>query len=452
MSTKNKVIWHEGLFIKPQHFQQQQRYQDYIIETLIKTYHAHYYGLSQLTLNTELLSLGRIGLKEAAGIMPDGTLFSIPQQDNLPSPIDISQINEGSDNVVYLALPLQNNTVSEISHSHNGNHLLARYSDVLTQVRDLHTENGDISQLNIAKLNPILKLGKTELDAYVMLPICKIREISADGSLILDKNYIPTCLNARICPILAEFLAEVEGALFERGRQIAERIGSPGQQGVADVAEFMMLQLLNRAYPQFSHLSKQTVVHPEQLFKELLQFNGEIQTFTNGSRLPDKLAIYRHYDLASGFLPLIKSIRQALSVVLTPRAVPIPLQKQEHGIRVATIHDRQLLQSAEFIIAVRAQLPQEQLRRQFAQQAKVTSVNQIRDLVSVQMPGVGFIPLSTAPRQLPYHSGYTYFRLDPQGESWADIQKHGNIAFHVSGQFPELDIQLWAIRSGTQHE
>ena len=37
MSTKNKVIWHEGLFIKPQHFQQQQRYQDYIIETLIKT-------------------------------------------------------------------------------------------------------------------------------------------------------------------------------------------------------------------------------------------------------------------------------------------------------------------------------------------------------------------------------------------------------------------------------
>lgn len=452
MSIKNKVIWREGLFIKPQHFQQQQRHHDYITETLLKTYVTHYYGLSALTLNTELLNLGRIGLKEASGVMPDGTLFSMPHQDNLPAPIDILQINEGGDNIIYLALPLQSETVSEISTENSGNRFLARYSDALESIRDLHTENGDVSPLNIAKLTPILKLGKHELDAYVTLPICKIRERGADGSLVLDKDFIPTCLNARVSSILAEFLVEMEGALYERGRQIAERIGSPGQQGIADVAEFMMLQLLNRAYPQFSHNAKQPLIHPEQLFKELLQFSGEIQTFTHASRLPDNLPLYRHYDLASGFLPLIKSIRLALSVVLTPRAVPIVLQKQEHGIQVATIHDRQLLQEAEFIVAVRAQLPQEQLRRQFVQQAKVTSVNQIRDLVSVQMPGVTFIPLSTAPRQLPYHSGYTYFRLDRQGTSWADIQKHGSLAFHVSGQFPELDIQLWAIRNGTQYE
>lgn len=452
MSTKNKVIWREGLFIKPQHFQQQQRHQDYITETVLKTYITHYFGLSALAINRELLSLGRIGIKEASGVMPDGTIFSMPYQDNLPTPIDIIQINEGGDNIVYLALPLQSETVSEIATQHDGQRFLARYRDDRENIRDLHTENGDVSPVNIAKLTPILKLGKHGLDAYVTLPICKIRERSADGSLVLDKTYIPTCVDARVSAILAEFLVEIESALHERGRQIAQRIGSPGQQGIADVAEFMMLQLLNRAYPQFSHFVKQAFIHPEVFFQALLQLSGELQTFTSESRLPETLPTYHHDDLAKGFLPLIHTLRQSLNVVLTPRAEPIVLQQQEHGIRVATIHDRQLLKDAEFIVAVRAQLPQEQLRRQFVQQAKVTSVNQIRDLVSIQMPGVEFVPLSTAPRQLPYHSGYAYFRLDRQGASWADIEKQGNIAFHVSGQFPELDIQLWAIRTGGQYE
>ncbi len=63
-------------------------------------------------------------------------------------------------------------------------------------------------------------------------------------------------------------------------------------------------------------------------------------------------------------------MRQALSTVLTPRAISIQLHMQAHGIRVATINDSDLLRSADFVLAVRAQIPQEQLRRQFVQQTK----------------------------------------------------------------------------------
>ncbi|EMU8850232.1 type VI secretion system baseplate subunit TssK, partial [Proteus mirabilis] len=184
----------------------------------------------------------------------------------------------------------------------------------------------------------------------------------------------------------------------------------------------------------------------------LLELCGELQTFTNTSRLPENIAKYQHAKLTESYIPLIASIREALSVVLTPRAIPIPLQVQEHGIRVATIHDKQLLQRAEFIIAVKSQMPQEQLRRQFPQQTKVTTINNIRSLVSVQIPGVPLSPLSAAPRQLPYHSGYNYFHFDQQGNEWKGIQQDGNIAFHVSGNFPDLDIQLWAIRDGALYD
>ncbi|QLQ66298.1 MULTISPECIES: type VI secretion system baseplate subunit TssK [Providencia] len=452
MSTKNRVIWREGLFIKPQHFQQQQRHQDYVTESILKSFISHFWGFSTLSLSNDLYSLGRIGIQEASGVMPDGTIFSIPNQDLSPQPIDIKNITDSDSNVIYLAFPLANGNVGEISNEHNGSRLLSCYSESTENVRDLHTENGDLSTIHVARLNPILKQGKSGLDAYVALPICRIRERNANGSLTLDNDYIPSLLNIRASLLLNEFLTEIEGTLYERGKQIASRIGAPGQQGVADVAEFMMLQVLNRTYPLYSHYAQEPVIHPEKLFRDLLELCGELQTFTNSSRLPDTIAKYKHFDLTDSFLPLIKSIREALSVVLTPRAIPIPLQIQEHGIRVATIHDKQLLQKAEFIIAVKSQMPQEQLRRQFPQQTKVTTVNNIRSLVSVQIPGVPLSPLSTAPRQLPYHSGYNYFHFDQQGNEWKGIQQDGNIAFHVSGNFPDLDIQLWAIRDGALYD
>ncbi|ENU1227866.1 MULTISPECIES: type VI secretion system baseplate subunit TssK [Providencia] len=452
MSTKNRVIWREGLFIKPQHFQQQQRHQDYVTESILKNFISHFWGFSHLSLSNDLYSLGRIGIKEASGVMPDGTIFSFPNQDLSPQPIDIQNITDSDSNIIYLAFPLTNGNVNEISNEHNGSRLLSRYSECIENVRDLHTENGDLSTIHVAQLNPILKQGKSGLDAYVALPICRIRERNANGSITLDDDYIPSLLNIRASLLLNEFLTEIEGTLYERGKQIASRIGAPGQQGVADVAEFMMLQVLNRSYPLYSHYAQEPVIHPEKLFRDLLELCGELQTFTNSSRLPDTIAKYKHFDLTNSFLPLIKNIREALSVVLTPRAIPIPLQIQEHGIRVATIHDKQLLQKAEFIIAVKSQMPQEQLRKQFPQQTKVTTVNNIRSLVSVQIPGVPLSPLSTAPRQLPYHSGYNYFHFDQQGNEWKGIQQDGNIAFHVSGNFPDLDIQLWAIRDGALYD
>lgn len=452
MSTKNRVVWREGLFIKPQHFQQQQRHQDYVTESILKSYISHFWGFSSLTLHEDLLPLGRIGIKEASGVMSDGTIFSFPNQDFPPQPIDINKITEEDSSVIYLAFPLINGTVNEVSTEHSDSRLLSRYSDSMEDIRDLHTEGGDVSTINVAKLRPMLKQGSKEMDAYVMLPLCKIRSRGEDGSLTLDKDFIPACLNVRISSMLTEFLTEIQSALFERGKQIALRLGSPGQQGVADVAEFMMLQVLNRTYPLYSHYLHQPIIHPEQLFRDLLELCGELQTFTKGTRLPDVIAQYKHFNLSSSYVPLIRAIREALNVVLTPRAMLIPLDMQDHGIRVATIHDKNLLQVANFIIAVKSNISQEQLRQMFPQQSKITSVSNIRNIVSVQVPGLTLSPLPTAPQQIPYHLGYNYFQLEKKGEVWKEIELHSNMAIHVSGHFPDLEMELWAIRGGKDND
>ncbi|MEQ2025936.1 type VI secretion system baseplate subunit TssK [Xenorhabdus szentirmaii] len=450
MSGKNRVIWHEGLFIKPQHFQQQQKHIDYLIHSFVSALTPYAHGFSSLRINDDLLKLGRIGISEASGIMPDGTIFSTPSQDQLPKPLDIENINDLKSKDIYLALPISSDTIQEVAEAGSETKSAVRYRELPADVRDLHTKGGDSFILKLAQLAPVLMQGSEDMSAYTAIPLCRIKEKQKDGVIVLDNDFIPTCVSIFVADKLKRFMVEIDGLLTERSRTLAKRIGSPGQQGVADVAEFMMLQLLNRVQPLFNHYVKQTVLHPLHLYTELLQTCGELRTFTDASRLPGNMLAYDHNNLTDTFHNAMHSIRDALNVVLTPRATSIALRQNEGGIRVATLHDSDLLHKAEFVLAISASTPQEQLRRQFVQQTKVTSMEKIRDLVSVQLPGVPLIALSAAPRQLPYHSGYTYFRLDQKSPAWKEIQQGNSIAFHVSGDFPDLDMQLWAIRSGKE--
>lgn len=158
----------------------------------------------------------------------------------------------------------------------------------------------------------------------------------------------------------------------------------------------MMLQVFNRMQPLFTHLSHQAVLHPQDFYSHLVQTCGELRTFTDESRLAGSFIVYNHDNLTDCFQPLFLAMRQTLSTVLTPRAISVQLHPQPNGIRVGTINDSDLLRSADFVLAVRAQIPQEQLRRQFVQQTKITSLEKIRELVSLQLPGVPLVALSAA--------------------------------------------------------
>ncbi len=170
-------------------------------------------------------------------------------------------------------------------------------------------------------------------------------------------------------------------------------------------------------------------------------------TFTDESRLPKEFTPYDHDLPEACFSPLMQVLRQALSTVLEPRALSITLQQRQYGLTVAPVQDGQIIKDAEFILAVKADMPLDDLRKQFTQQCKVASVEKIRDLISLQLPGIPLSALPVAPRQLPYHAGFVYFRLDDQSQAWQMLDNASGFAFHVAGSFPGLEMQFWAIRS-----
>ncbi|MBQ4681558.1 type VI secretion system baseplate subunit TssK [Aeromonas dhakensis] len=443
MSSRNRVIWREGLFIKPQHFQQQQRHSDYALHARLSALSDYFYGLQSLAINEDYLGFGRIALVGATGILPDGTVFNIPNDDMLPTPLEITDASVANQKV-YLALPLSVSGVNEVGQ---GGQVATRLQAHRHDVRDLHSEGGDVVSLEVGRVSLRLMLEREDRSAYASLAIARILDKRPDGGLVLDPNFMPCSISVSAIPTLKRFLGESAGLVAERARSLSQRIAAPGQQGVADVAEFMMLQLLNRAQPQLSHLARLGTLHPERLHESLVQLCGELMTFTDESRLPPEFPAYRHDDQQVSFEPVMLALRQALSTVLSPRAVSIQLRKHQYGIMVAMVNESELMKSADFVLAVRARMPQEQLRKQLLQQTKVASSDKIRELISLQLPGIPLLPLPVAPRQLPYHAGYSYFQLDRQSPAWQTLAVSNTLAFHIAGDFPELDMQLWAIRS-----
>ncbi|OOF24511.1 type VI secretion system-associated protein [Salinivibrio proteolyticus] len=443
MFARNRVIWSEGLFIKPQHFQQQQRYSEYLLEERLTSVSKYLYGVSELSLNPEYLAFGRIAIERAVGVMPDGTAFRIPQEDVMPDALEIED-SSLSNQLIYLAVPLRSESIMEVNWPDDKGS--GRYESRRIDVRDVHSVQGDTTTLDVSPIHLQLMLEKEDRSAYASIPVARILEKRPDGSVVLDPDFIPCHFNVAGNATLHRFINEMAGLMHERAKNIAQRISSPSQGGVADVSDFMLLHSLNRLQPQMKHLASLGSLHPERLYECLSSVCGELATFTDESRLAPTLPAYNHDMPSESFWPVIRYLRQSLSVVLEPRAVSIQLDKRNYGLMVAPIQDPQLMDSAEFIVAVKARMPLDELRRLFTQQTKVSSVEKIRELISLQLPGIPLIPLPVAPRQLPYHAGYTYYQLDKESSAWAMLSNSSGFAFHVAAAFDDLDIQFWAIR------
>ncbi len=132
--------------------------------------------------------------------------------------------------------------------------------------------------------------------------------------------------------------------------------------------------------------------------------------------------------------------------MLEETAVPIPLQERKFGIRVGPISDSTLVTDATWVLAIKAQMPAETLRRSFPSLCKIGPVERIRELITVALPGIAVRALPVAPRQLPYYAGTSYFELDRSTPYWAALAQSGGIAIHVTGDLPGLEIECWAIR------
>ena len=78
MSWTSRVVWREGMFLRPQHFQQQDRYLHHLLESRVNMLRPFDWGVGELELDASQLAKGVLRIARCTGIFDDGTPFEIP--------------------------------------------------------------------------------------------------------------------------------------------------------------------------------------------------------------------------------------------------------------------------------------------------------------------------------------------------------------------------------------
>ena len=92
MIQSPKILWGEGLFLRPQHFQQQDAYHEWRLAQMSRLLHPYAWGVRHVKIDPDALQTGLLRLLELQVVLPDGELFNAPGEDELPPAVALSSI------------------------------------------------------------------------------------------------------------------------------------------------------------------------------------------------------------------------------------------------------------------------------------------------------------------------------------------------------------------------
>lgn len=457
MRWSNRVVWYEGMFLEPHHFQQNTRFLERLIQMKLSVLQPFSWGFASLKIDKDALRTGKFRLIEGAGIFRDGTAFDFPQHDEPPPPLHLPEgpIND----LVVLSVPVAQPGTKAVDDLADGrNRLDTTYftRDLIEKFGDENTSSGREAETKIAHPRLALTLKQTTSHAYSTLGTGFALQNTAPNGVVCDEEYIPPILSVSGNDYLTKKLHLMLGLIKQKGEEVARQISQPSAGGASEVEAVLWLNTVNRFEPLFADLAgagatDELPIHPRELYKLCLSLAGDLSTFDIGrQRRVRRYAEYNHDDLRSTFHELLSDIHYLLALEPARRAVQIPLHDRPNGLKVGHLSDPQLLKDTYLVLVGRCQLPAERFRSQFPQLAKIAAPSDILGVVGDLRSGIPLSPAQGVPPGVPPYAGFTYFELvpdrSPDPELWRGIEKQQAIAIQVVGSsLPGLEFELWAV-------
>jgi type VI secretion system protein ImpJ len=440
MSWSSKVFWSEGLFLRPHHLQQNDRYLEHFVEARARHVTPYPWGFSHLEIDRDLAQQSKFSLRRAAGVMPDGTPFDIPADSPIPDPIDVPENAAGQ--IVWLAIPVGAPNTREVDDkiSDSATRFIRSSETFIDSTSALRIEE----EIDIALPRLSFELRKTAKPGYLGLGISRILEIH-DKNILFDEKYVPPMLICSAHPVIDGWITRITGWIENKLDELSRYAADPTSGGGLQSVDYFVLQLLNRQIPALKHLQRSRYIHPERLYDELLRLAGELATFATPERRARDYPRYDHDDLENVFEPLVRDIQDFLSARLGRRAIRLEVIERAQNAFISPIRDRTLFRDATLVLEVAASRPLIEIQNQFPHLFKIGPNTKMNEIVHAHLPGVPLVHLPTPPPYIRAITDHVYFYLDRKSPLWPDFSTAGSIGMHFSGDWPDLELELWAI-------
>ncbi|MYM93096.1 type VI secretion system baseplate subunit TssK [Duganella vulcania] len=445
MSIPSKVLWGEGFFLRPQHFQQQDRYHEARLQQTAQALHPYLWGVRKLEWDLEALKTDRLRLVSLSAIFHDGEIVDAPASDPLPVAIDLSTLPPALQELTfYAALPTMSQGGGNAATADQPNG--ARYCQTSRETADLYTQAVDTDVCYLKKSARLVS-DQEPLGAFDCIPVVRLRRV-VTGGFEPDPQFIPPALSIASAPGLKGLLDRLMDALQAKVQSLQGHMREPSRNVIeirsGDVSSFWLLHTVSTSAAALMHYVRNPDLHPERLFEALLALAGAMMTYSKQYTLT-QLPGYRHDDLAQCFSGLDHIIRDLLDTVISTKYFSITLYEEKPSYHLGKLDSGKIDQRTTLYLAVSAALPALELVEIVPLRVKVGAPDDVEKCVLSAMPGVKITHAPQVPAAIPVQPDTYYFALEGKGVLYEQMLKAQSISIYVPAGIRDLRLGLIAV-------
>jgi type VI secretion system protein ImpJ len=445
MKFLSRVVWSEGMYLSPHHFQTQSRYFEDSMAFLAASLWREPWGLLHAELDQKAMRNGTAVLLHASGIFPDGLAFEIPNSDPTPEPRNLLEVFPSTDAVLplYLTVPSRrdNGFDCDLSASPNG----SRFSRMQRMLRD-ETNGIDEREIELGQKNIRLSTEAELTPEMLSIPLARVLR-DGRGHLTCDEEFIPPSLRLSASEPLMLLVRRLLDAIGDKSTTVARGARRHGRfeagTGALDVANYWFLHALQTAIPPLQHLAATRHAHPEDVYLELARLAGALCTFAVDSD-PRNLPAYDHRDPGVAFRALDAHIRKHLEIVVPSNTVTLDFRATDPYMHAADVRDERCLRRSRWVLGIRSSMGESDLLRQTPRLIKVCSSKFVPELVKRALPGMTLTHMPVPPTAIRAEADMQYFGIDTSGPCWEHILQTRQVGIYIPGEIaqPEFEITI----------
>ncbi|URF06816.1 type VI secretion system baseplate subunit TssK [Cupriavidus campinensis] len=441
-----RPLWAQGIFMTPQHFQQQALWERHAGEQIARIVTPEPWGVVRVVIDTQALSVNRLAVSSLAVRLPDGTVIDTETADRTPAARDLSDLPAGADAaVVLIGLPLLDalggNCVEDGERPARPRRFVREYLGVA----DLHGDGKE--EISVERHALALLFDEEAQGDYVTCPIARIVR-TPQGQIELDPGYVPPSLFLSASDQLTARMTRLSSILGAKSASLGvrrrERSDQMADYAVADVALFWLLHSVNSAWPELARLCAAPQQHPEQLYRVLARLAGALLTFSTTETL-QAIPAYDHMAPEPVFAELESMIRRLVDAVVPSRVVPIALERLRPTIWDGKILDERLVEGTEYYLSVQAGMPAHALLEQLPRLCKAGAPDEVSQIVNSALPGIPLRSMSRLPAAIPVRIENQYFALDSAHPAFRRMLDARACQFYVPASVPDVSLELFAV-------
>jgi type VI secretion system protein ImpJ len=448
-----KILWGEGLFLRPQHFQQQDRYHEWRLAQVARLLHPYAWGVRHLKVDLDALHAGMLRLTELQVLMPDGELFNAPMEDELPPPVSLAALNPAGQSsmahewVFHLAMAPLRETGSNSAPTLAEADTATRYVVAQQAVADIYTQ-AVTAELTTLKRSARLLASQEPRHHLMSLPLLAVRR-TASGGFELNDHFMAPSVNLQACPALFQQLRRLMDVLQAKVDALYGLHREPSKNVIefrsGDVASFWLLHTASTAFAGLSHLLRNPGLHPERLFEQLLQLAGSLMTFSKTITL-SQLPSYDHLNPGPGFAQLDHIVRELLETVISTRCFSIALHEHAPSFHQGRLDAEQLNAGTQLYLGVSAAMPPAELVDVVPNRLKMGAPDDVDKLLLSAMPGVRLVHSPQVPAAVPVRPGAYYFQVEARGALYERMLQAQTVTLYVPSGIPDIQLELVAVK------